>query len=71
VSKVLIEKETLDTEQLDLLLKQVEGKEPPKKAERIYAQWQKKEEEVAALAAENTSEEPPADESDLKAEEKV
>lgn len=71
VSKVLIEKETLDTEQLDLLLKQVEGKEPPKKAERIYAQWQKKEEEAAALAAENTSEEPPADESDLKAEEKV
>lgn len=71
VSKVLIEKETLDTEQLDLLLKQVEGKEPPKKAERIYAQWQKKEEEAAALAAENPSEEPPADESDLKAEEKV
>ncbi|MBF2055192.1 MAG: ATP-dependent zinc metalloprotease FtsH [Candidatus Sericytochromatia bacterium] len=71
VSKVLIEKETLDTEQLDLLLKQIEGKEPPKKAERIYAQWQKKEEEAAALAAESASEEPPADESDLKAEEKV
>lgn len=72
VSQVLIEKETLDTEQLDLLLKQVEGKEPPKKAERVYAQWQKKDgDDVISSTAQSASEEPPTDESDLKAEEKV
>ena len=40
---MLIEKETLDTEQIDNLLKEVEGQEPPKKPERVYAKWQAKE----------------------------
>lgn len=40
ISKVLIEKETLDTQQLDELLAQVEGQAPPSKPERKYAKWQ-------------------------------
>jgi cell division protease FtsH len=39
ISKVLIEKETLDTQQIDDLLKQLEGQEPPTKPERTYAKW--------------------------------
>ncbi len=42
ISAVLIEKETLDTEQLNELLTQLEGKAPPPKPERVYAKWQAK-----------------------------
>ncbi|PKL79207.1 MAG: cell division protein FtsH [Candidatus Melainabacteria bacterium HGW-Melainabacteria-1] len=40
ISKVLIEKETLDTEQINELVKQLEGQLPPSKPERTYAKWQ-------------------------------
>ncbi len=40
ISKVLIEKETLDTDQINDLIKQLEGKDPPSKPERTYAKWQ-------------------------------
>ena len=43
ISEVLIEKETLDTEQIDELIREVEGESPPKKPERVYAKWQGKE----------------------------
>lgn len=43
ISDVLIEKETLDTEQIDNLIREVEGQDPPKKPERVYAKWQGKE----------------------------
>lgn len=55
ISEVLIEKETLDTEQIDNLLKEVEGQEPPKKPERVYAKWQAKE---ITLSPEGLSAEP-------------
>jgi len=84
ISQVLIEKETLDTEQLDILLKQVEGQEPPKKHERIYAQWQNKPEELDATprsekppeseTGENATDDPPppsGPSDNLKTEEKV
>jgi len=42
ISRLLIERETLDNAQLDELLEQVEGKAPPSKPERKYASWQAK-----------------------------
>jgi cell division protease FtsH len=42
ISKLLIERETLDNTQLDELLQQVEGQAPPTKPERKYASWQGK-----------------------------
>jgi len=39
ISNVLIDKETLDTEQIDELIKSLEGKDPPSKPERTYAKW--------------------------------
>lgn len=77
ISQVLIEKETLDTVQLDELLAQVEGKDPPQKPERIYATWQSKPSLIQAGAEEEKAESsdeppPPSEPSDnIKTEEKV
>lgn len=76
VSKLLIEKETLDTVQLDEILAQVEGKNPPEKPERVYASWQDKPNfdipDESEKEEGSSDDNPPSGPSDnIKAEEKV
>lgn len=61
ISRLLIERETLDSAQLDELLEQVEGAAPPTKPERKYASWQAKDPKVLEEGTEKAETEPDAD----------
>jgi cell division protease FtsH len=54
ISQILMERETLDTEQIDELLLQVEGKAPPIKKKKQYATWNAPVKAIDAPAAEET-----------------